>query len=131
MMSRRAVWVFLLLLCGCGYARFKGAIPIVRDATSLRVVGAFSPDGSQFAAGVDGRIHVWDVKTGKLRARIEEDPRLLRQTRFPLAVARDGDWIAYGRTDGQVGFADPSTGMRLGTRPSGGREIYDLAPSPD
>src|SRR5438105_1836167 len=53
MMSRRAFWVFLLLLLGsCGYTRFKGAIPIVRDATSLRVVGAFSPDGTQFAAGV-------------------------------------------------------------------------------
>lgn len=231
-MLRRLV-PLCLLAGGCVYARFQGSIPIAGDRTSLRVVGAFSPDGSQFAAaegklsprrmetgviriwrrgptpdlpgswrltdrvrladlfvvdlafspdgrtlavaglgrnsniflwdlakhrvfrtlraaapivqsiafgprgewlasaGVDGRVEVWDLRNGKLRARVQEKRALLRQSRFPLAVARDGSWLAYGRTDGRIAFADPMTGMLLGVRASGGRQIYDLAPSPD
>jgi len=93
---------------------------------------AFGPRGDWLvSAGIDGRIRIWDVKQGSQRATVDEDAMLLKQSRFPLAVGRDGSWIAYGRTDGRVGFADPATGQRIDARPSGGREIYDLAASPD
>lgn len=229
---RGALVIALVALGGCQYARFRGAIPLPTDRTNLRVIGAFSPDGKQFAtaegmlsdrretgtlklwvrgpvpdvpfrwvqterlrltdlfvvdlafspngrmlavaglgrlgnillwdvaerraagmlraraplvqaiafgpggdwlvsAGLGGEIEIWDLGKRKVRARIIEESALVRQSRFPLAVAGDGSWLAYGRTDGRVAFADPRTGSRLGVRQSGGTEIYDLAPSPD
>jgi hypothetical protein len=229
--ARLKLLLALVALAGCGYAKFRGAIPISSDRHSLRIVGAFSPDGGRFAvaeaklsasrretgvlkvwqrgprpdlpgawrlatrvdladlfivdiafspggkllaiaglgrrnnvllwsvgerravaafrgnagmtqaivfgpsedwlasAGLDGRIHVWDLGSGQRHATVDEDPSLLRQSRFPLAVA--GRTLAYGRTDGRVGFADPRTGARLEVRESGSREVFDLAPSPD
>jgi hypothetical protein len=229
---RGALVLAVLASLGCHYTRFRGAIPLPTDRTNLRVIGAFSPDGRQFAtaegmlsdrretgnlklwergavpdvpgrwvqterlrlsdlfvvdlafapsggllavagvgrqgnillwdarrgravgllrsraplvqaiafgprgewlaaAGLGGQIEVWDIRKGRVRATVAEESALLQQSRFPLAVASDGRWLAYGRTDGAVAFADPRTGVRLDVRPSGGKEIYDLAPSPD
>jgi hypothetical protein len=230
--ARLALLLAFMGLSGC-YTKFKGAISIAADTHSLRMIGAFSPDGTQFAAaeaklsdhrsetgvlkvwkrgphpdlpgswrlttrvdladlfivdltfspdgrilamaglgrqnhivlwdvaqrrmvgmlrgnapvtqsiafgpggdwlvsaGIDGQIHIWDVQRRTLRATVREDRALLLQSRFPLAVARDGKWIAYARTDGQVALASSVTGERLEIRPTGGKEVYDLAPSAD
>lgn len=89
---------------------------------------AFAPDGSWLlTAGIDGRLRVWDVASGALRTELQDSPGLLRQARFPVAVGPAGAFVVYPRTDGRISFADPRTGLLLETRPTGGREVYDLA----
>jgi WD40 repeat protein len=87
---------------------------------------AFSPDGSQFAAGssLDGKGELWvyETATGKVLSRLEEQPGPI----YSVAYSSDGKQIISGGFDGKVRFSDPASGKTLKTFdgvPLGGAKV--------
>ena len=68
---------------------------------------AFSPDGQHLAsAGLDGRVRIWDVKTGKPIDTPELTPTC---PSYGLAFSPDGRWLAVGSNDQGVRVWDTTT----------------------
>jgi RNA polymerase sigma factor (sigma-70 family) len=96
----------------------KGIIERRRRPASRPAALVFSPDGKAVAAtGVDvvdmvsrTFLHVWDVKTGKLRFALNE-PGV--QGVHAVAFAPDGATLAYTTPDGRVVVVEAATGKKL------------------
>jgi WD40 repeat protein len=87
---------------------------------------AFSRDGGRLlAAGIDGRVRIWDAATGRLRATLETGAML------PAAAwSPDGRWVVTGGLDRRVRLWDALGGRELASEPATD-DIYVVAPSPD
>ena len=116
-------------------AATKQWVADLKGGHSLRAL-AFSPDSlTLYAAGVDGRLLHWDLRTRKC-ARAHMDRGLSRTT--SLATSNDGRWLAVGSASGVVNVYDVrnsnSTSTDLGgqvgsERVGSGRQPYeDVAP---
>ncbi|WLW54952.1 WD40 repeat domain-containing protein [Streptomyces sp. YU58] len=72
---------------------------------------AFSPDGTQLAAGGDDkRIRLWDPVTGESLRTMSTEGRIRA-----IAFSPDGAVLAVGGDDGEVSLWDPTTGDTLRT----------------
>jgi WD40 repeat protein len=66
-----------------------------------------------YSAGVDGKIHVWDIREGKRVHCFESHTHPVTC----LALSADGKWLASGALDGTVILWDRTTGRKLLTLP--------------
>jgi WD40 repeat protein len=77
-------------------SRLLPALTIRRDATE---VAALSPDGRMLVTTTyDGRIHLWELATGRKRAVLTGH----RDSVYAIAFSPDGRYLAGGGADGQV-----------------------------
>jgi WD domain, G-beta repeat len=91
---------------------------------------AFTPDGAQISGGRnDGRIFVWDARTGKERRRSQGPP--FRP--FSMSCSPDGRMLALGCTDGIVRLWEIASAQERGQLVEHARDewIYSVAFSPD
>jgi WD40 repeat protein len=93
-----------------------------RPCTAL----SFSPDGRYLAAGFNGTVQLWDLRTLELVRSITGFERVLTC----LAFSPDGARLAGGTQDGHVWLWDPATGRQTQLIEVGGRGIRALAFSP-
>jgi WD40 repeat protein len=94
-----------------------------RPCTAL----CFSPDGRHLAAGFNGTVQLWDLRTRELVRSIAGFERALTS----LAFSPDGARLAGGTQDGHVWLWDAATGRQTQLIEVGGRGIRALAFSPD
>ena len=88
---------------------------------------AFSADGQFLAAGFNGTVQLWDLKTLELVRSITGFERALGC----LAFAPDGQKLAAGTIDGNVWVWDVTTGRQTQLIESGGRGVRSVAFSPN
>jgi DNA-binding beta-propeller fold protein YncE len=88
---------------------------------------AFSPDGRFLAAGFNGTIQLWDLRTRELVRSIAGFERALHC----LAFSPDGQRLAAGTQDGHVWLWDAATGRQTQLIAAGGRGVRAVAFSPD
>jgi WD40 repeat protein/tRNA A-37 threonylcarbamoyl transferase component Bud32 len=89
---------------------------------------AFSPDGRLLAtSGIDWRVRIWDVHTGKLVRTIEQN---VGNAVWSLDFSPDSSLIAISGGDGFASLWDLATGAKVGPRIGvGSREaMLDLSP---
>jgi WD40 repeat protein len=97
--------LLLLLISGSVIAQ---TFPGDRVITSDSVVGSlrFSADGTSIAATCeDGKVRVWDTKTGKLQRALAFDKEA-----GAVALSNDGDLLAAAARDGGIQISDLKTG---------------------
>ncbi|MFD9902914.1 hypothetical protein [Streptomyces sp. NPDC059063] len=82
--------------------------PEFDDFPAMALTAAFSSDGRSFAAGdYKGRVHLWDIASGDVRATF---PRLSEGV-GALAFSFDGHTLAIsGQTNGEIRLHDTATG---------------------
>ncbi len=87
----------------------------------------FSADGRFLAAGFNGTVQLWDLRTLELVRSIAGFERALGC----LAFAPDGQKLAAGTVDGNVWVWDVTTGRQTQLIESGGRGVRAVAFSPN
>jgi WD40 repeat protein len=100
------------------------------DRTGKFWSATYTPDGTQICGGRnDGRIFVWDARTGKERRRSQGPP--FRP--FAMSCSPDGRMLALGCTDGVVRLWEVATTQERGQLLGHARDewIYSIAFSPD
>lgn len=90
-------------------------------------LSCFSPDGRAFAGGSEDVVGVWEVATGKERARF----RRPSQGYASLGFSADGRLLLVGTPDGNLLLHDLATGKEVGQFSGDGRPIRHIACSPD
>jgi WD40 repeat protein len=100
-----------------------------RKPLAAKVHGvAYCPAGMRLAgACADGKVHVWDVATGKELLCFQAYTRAVRS----LAYSPDGTHLATAGQEPQVKIWDAATGKLVKTLPPGPVELYSVAYSPD
>ena len=89
---------------------------------------AAAPDGSWLAvAGLDPKVHVWDVAAGTKRAVFDGHHRAV----YTVAVAPDGGWLATGDWDGTVRIWDVATLTQKAVLYGHRGAVYTVAITPD
>jgi WD40 repeat protein len=89
----------------------SGLPVFARPCDSVHVYGtaygaAFSPDGGQVAAGIDGAVNVWDWRNDRLLHSLPVPDK----RRFSVAFSPDGRRLASGNWWGTVQLWDPVAG---------------------
>jgi WD40 repeat protein len=100
-----------LTALSCGYASFRGAIPLTSSPHNLRSIGAFSPQGDRFVL-VESRLSERHAETAELRI-FRRGPRpdvpaawtLVRRIRLGDFFATDAAFSPDGRTVALAGWA--------------------------
>ena len=103
---------------------------------------ALSSDGAMLASGDFGRIHLWDVQSGKKIREFRESAEGDMGRVYTLAFSRDGVKLASGGVDDRVRIWDVALGKELlqleghdkickSTSLYSGCSVYSLAFSPD
>jgi uncharacterized cupin superfamily protein len=100
------------------------ALPIQKKAVMAL---AFSPDGRYLAAGFNGLVQVWDVRSRELVRTIAGFERVTVR----LVFSADGRRLAGGTQDGQVWVWSARTGNPVQQIAVGSRGVRALAFSPD
>src|SRR5262249_12746786 len=88
---------------------------------------AYSPDGTQVAAGVGKEINVWNVATGKTAARLQGHSSQVSK----VVYSHDGARILSGSWDKKINLWDASTGTLIRTFQSRSLEVKFATMSPD
>ena len=89
---------------------------------------AFSSDGNILASGgVDGRVHLWNVKTDRYIATLERHRREV----FSVAFSPDGTTLASGSLDGIVKLWNVETQINIATLKGHATWVTSVAFSPD
>lgn len=131
----RKLLCLLLCLGLLGYATLGVLVFCPHPATFVDAAGpvrlvAAGPDGELLASTnlTDPTIAVWDVSTGRLRARL---PGHVGGT-WRIAFSPDGSLLASGGdADGTVILWDVATGTKQAALAGGGGRVWSLAFSPD
>ena len=102
-----------------------------REIVDENILGwaiAFSSDGRLLAtSGIDPVVHIWDVRTGKLVRKLEQN---VGNAVWALDFSPDSSVIAISGGDGFASLWDVATGAKIGPRLGvGSREaMLDLSP---
>lgn len=88
---------------------------------------AFSPDGHTLASAAGNTVVLWDVATGRKRARFEGHGGLV----WSIAFSPDGRTLASGSGDNTVRLWDMASGRELTRFEGHGDEVLSVAFSPD
>jgi WD40 repeat protein len=89
---------------------------------------AFSPDGTRVVTGSDiGVVNVWDVRTQKLKTRIE----LAREAINVVVFSPDGKLVVLGDNSGVIRLCDSETGREIRTLREHEERVTALAYSAD
>lgn len=88
---------------------------------------AFSADGRQMIAGLNGAVQIWDVPERRLVRTIEGFGRGITQVAFNASASM----VAAGTQDGQVWIWSTVTGRRVQVLDTGSRGVRAIAFSPD
>jgi RNA polymerase sigma factor (sigma-70 family) len=91
---------------------------------------AFTPDGKTLLSGseVDGKVHVWDVATGKEQQQLDSHQWILRS----MALSPDGKTVAAGTVYSTIRLWNLATGRELFPDPPGHNSpVNAVAYSPD
>jgi WD40 repeat protein len=90
---------------------------------------AFSPDGRMLATpGIDGSVQLWDVRSGKLVRRLEQN---VGTAVLSLEFSPDGETLAISGGEPFASLWDVATGTQIGSRLTAGSRGAMLDLSPD
>ena len=106
----------------------KDRRPLLDSHWHVAYAIAVAPDGSWLAvAGLDPKVHVWDVATGTERAILDGHHGAV----YAVAVAPDGGWLATGGRDGTVRIWSVAAGEQKAVLHGHREAVYTLAVTPD
>jgi WD40 repeat protein len=120
-------WLLAVLALAVVPAGATHGQPVVfGDQGSLVMVLAFSPDGRTLASGgMDGSLKLWEMLSGKERARLRGHPKGL----IAGAYSADGRWLAWGGHGSEVWLRSNNATPCILRAP--GESTYALAFTPD
>jgi hypothetical protein len=101
--------------------------PARRTLTGWVHAVAVAPDRSWIASGGDRTVRVWDVATGRERARLTGHTDWVNA----VAVAPDGSWIASGSSDRTVRVWDVASGRERACLTGHTYGVHAVAVAPD
>jgi len=79
--------------------------------------------GRLLSAGVEGKIYVWDIETGKVLYRFDAHDKAV----MSVAVTEDGRTFVTGSKDNTVRIWEMEAGRRIAELPGHGRQVNSVA----